>query len=1131
MNKQNFFSATKLTDFLKCGHIIYNDFFEKEKNLKKIEISNYQKIRLIKGDEHEDNCLKLFRNKYSKIIDIKNLKFPENDNYENIINLKIDKTIQSMKKGVEVIRGGWLKRDNWRGEIDFLVKNNEIKSNLGNYSYDVIDAKNSIKSKPEHIIQLGIYAFMLESFQGRLPSKLKVALKNNYFYEMNTDEIYDLFLNFKNKYEIFVNNNINDSRPEKVSFCNICRWADECEKIWIKNDDLNQVIGVNKVQKNKLFDLGINTMNNLSKKDENITLKGFNKSTSKKIILQSKLQQNSIKLNKNSWVINNENIKDPYKGFNLLNKPSKCDLYFDMESVEDHIISGGLEYLFGIFYIENDIKKFVPFWSHNKEDEKKSLIKLFDFFENHFKKFPDSKIYHYNHYEITALSKLTYIHNIKIEKFDNFLRNRKFIDLYPITRQGLFISENSYSLKNMEIFYEFKREGEIKKADISQEYYVEWLETEESLLLDEIEKYNKQDCESTYELHKWLLSIKPKNSSWYQTPKEDNELKIWEMNNQELKDSVKNSLIENEDVKELLYDIVGFYRRENNLTWREHFERQIKDHDELMDDPECIGNLKLKKTYNKEDENGTLMEYEYQDQEFKRKIDDKVVLVNNLDDNGKSIKAGKIENIDYTKNLVTINTVNENLPDIISLSRLDIFSPDKLENSTEIFIESYINNDKKYSATKDILQKNYPNINGIKQGEKIVSSIDFKSITEAISKLNNSYLYVQGPPGSGKTTYSANTIVELLKKRKKIFVLGNSHEVINNLLRKVEIVAIEQNIEFEGFKVSSKKDYKLNGTIIEDVQNDRKIIDCLDKIDEGEISLGCIVGGTKYLFSSFDEQADFIFIDEAGQLSIADLISIGRSSKNIILIGDQNQVASPLRAEHPGHSGISILDHLLEGLDTIPENRGIFLNKTFRMNENINNFISQNFYDGRLNCDDVAKNRLINLDNSLITSQGINYIQMNHFNNVQTSKEEFVAISNILENMIGLEFIDNGNKRKLELEDFLVISPFNTQVNFLKSSLANQGMSDLKVGTIDKFQGQEAPVVIISMASSDSNAIPRNKEFFFSKNRLNVAISRAQASSIILFNPKLLEGAATNVETMKLMNNFFKLTKYKIMEA
>jgi uncharacterized protein len=153
---------------------------------------------------------------------------------------------------------------------------------------------------------------------------------------------------------------------------------------------------------------------------------------------------------------------------------------------------------------------------------------------------------------------------------------------------------------------------------------------------------------------------------------------------------------------------------------------------------------------------------------------------------------------------------------------------------------------------------------------------------------------------------------------------------------------------------------------------------------------------------------------------------------------------------------------------------------------------------------------------------------MKHENNIQTSLEEFEVVNKLMKQMIGSDYEDNGKKRKLNVEDFLIISPYNTQVNLLISKLEEAKIKNPKVGTIDKFQGQEAPITIISMTSSDSDSLPRNKEFFFSRNRLNVAISRAQVASIILFNPLLLDSSPKNLDHIKLMNNFFKFLNYKI---
>ena len=221
-----------------------------------------------------------------------------------------------------------------------------------------------------------------------------------------------------------------------------------------------------------------------------------------------------------------------------------------------------------------------------------------------------------------------------------------------------------------------------------------------------------------------------------------------------------------------------------------------------------------------------------------------------------------------------------------------------------------------------------------------------------------------------------------------------------------------------------------------------------------------------------------------------------------------------------------VRDYLLEGKATIPEDRGVFLNKTFRLNAKINSFISPCFYDNRLLVHEKNKQRKINFSkSSLIKSEGIHYIQMDHEDNSQTSHEEYETISKIMKQLIGSKFNDIDNKvRNLTIEDILIVSPYNAQVNYLLARL-DKGA---RVGTVDRFQGQEAPICIISMTSSDSDNLPRNKKFAFDFHRLNVAISRAQCASIILFNPRLLETPPSSYEEMLLLNNFYKLLNYKV---
>ena len=1120
---KNLYSPSMLKSYLSCKYTIFNEINEKKLNLKKIELSKNDELRMQKGDLHELEYLKELKKKYKKVLDLKSKKTTREE--------KIEKTIQGMKEGFDVIHGGYLNKDKWYGEFDFLIINKSLKSNFGSYSYEISDTKHTKKSKPEHIIQLGMYTYMLEAVQGVLPKKFTIVLKEMSHEVVRVNQVNDFFKTHRKNYEKFILKEVNETKPEKCSFCQVCKWSDVCEKIWITKDNLNQIGGFKKTYYKKLSDLKINSGTELSKQDKSKTLKGFKEEVSYRLITQAKLQKKYEKTQVPVFEVNQKNLTS-LKGFNLLPEKSNCDLYFDIESVEDHVYPGGLEYLFGIYYTEEGKEKFKALWSHNKEEEKKTVIKFFEFTQLHFKKYPLSKIYHYGSYEITALQKLTSLHKVKGIEYDHYLNLDKFVNLLNVNRQGLFISEKSYSLKNMEKFYDFKREGSVQKGDVSQEYYSEWVETQDGNFLDEIESYNKQDCISTFKLHEWLVKNKPVESSWFipQKPENEMELRDWEKEMLAYQEKVKNSKFKNPKMKQLMSDIIGFYNREDKPAWREFFERKGKSDEELIEDPECIGSMILTGEPTPE-KRSFIYRYKFEDQDFKLRKNKRAIIANNQDIEQKDA-AGTIIDIDYKDMYVLLKrgTSQGLLPSILSIGPDKPTQSSKFVSNTYSFADSLIKNEKKYSALKNILDKKHPVINGIKEGEKIILTNNFKlEIPKVISNLKDSYLYIQGPPGSGKTYQAANAIIELIKLKKKIAVTALSHKVIHNLLKKVEEMNKNraQPIDFKGYKKGNLEDEDtiFDGEYVKTYGKDSSFIEALERKEEGQI-----FAGTKFHLASsyYKEKIDYLFIDEAGQLSLADLISIGNIAKNIILIGDQLQLGQPIKGTHPGDSGLSILDYLLEGNDTIPADKGIFLNKTFRLNSELNSFISNNFYEEKLICDTTTDKRIITFKkNGMIKKSGIHYLKMNHKNNIQTSIEEFEVVRDLLNEMIGLDFNDNGKKRKLGIDDFLVISPYNTQVNLLISKLEQSNIVNPKVGTIDKFQGQQAPVTIVSMTSSDADSLPRNKEFFFSRNRLNVALSRAQVASIILFNPNLLNTSPKNIEQIKLMNNFFKILNYK----
>jgi uncharacterized protein len=237
-----------------------------------------------------------------------------------------------------------------------------------------------------------------------------------------------------------------------------------------------------------------------------------------------------------------------------------------------------------------------------------------------------------------------------------------------------------------------------------------------------------------------------------------------------------------------------------------------------------------------------------------------------------------------------------------------------------------------------------------------------------------------------------------------------------------------------------------------------------------------------------------------------------------VLVGDQMQLSQPIQGAHPGESGQSALDYYLQGESTIAPDKGILLDTSWRMHPSICSFISEAVYDGRLHTHPDCERQQLEIENGThpaLKPRGMSIVEMAHEGCSQSSEEEARLARTLIDQLIGTEFIDRHSKRAMiGLQNILIVAPYNAQVNLLKAHLPDGA----QVGTVDKFQGQEAEVVIASLATSSPDDLPRHVDFFYSKNRLNVAISRARTLAIVLMNPRLLELDATSVDHLRMVN-------------
>ena len=1125
-------TASRLKNWIACNYTTVNEI--NNKGLKKKDHSTTETIRKKRGDEFEAKIYKKLIKQFPKHIQIKK----DEDRFE--------KTKEAIKKGYDLIHKAHFKHKGWVGEIDFLIIDKNKKTKNGKCRYEVYDTKLSSVPQTDHITQISLYSEWIATQQdNELPDFMYLILgikdKEKKITKLEIDEEvkqyktlnYQLYFQKNNaNYIKFLENDKKDIEPNRCSFCAMCEWSDVCDKIWIEKDHLNQIAKIRKDQIVKIKKHGVKTLSEFAQLKKTEKIKDLNS-----IILNKHLSQAELLIKFKETKIPQYKILplEDEKGFNKIPKTSPHDLFFDIEGLDKILNSEeseqdkqALEYLFGIYDHDNKKEPYKYFWAHNQDEEKEKFVELLEFIDKHLKKYPEAHIYHYNHYEKTALTKLMSKHDTHLEQVNDLLRYGKLVDLHAVVNQGIQVSEREYSLKNLEKFYGYKRKGEIKKANDSTDKYLDWIETGEERLLDEIKLYNREDCESTYFLREWLSEIKPKDSFYVVKKEPEVREKKWEKENEELKKLIEKNC-KDKEIKQILKDILGFHNREEMIYWQSIFNRAARKSDEdLIDDSECIGFMeKVNEGFSKDGKGKTIKVFNYKFSKQDFKVQEKDSVINATDGNLETYSVGKILSIDESKkdeNTIEISS-SKDLPQILSIAKGEFYDHKIIIDAIRRFITSVISGEKKYKATYEFLKKSYPKIKNIKEGETIIKDGNFlEESFKAVESMDNSYLYFQGPPGVGKTHTAAHIIIELIKKSKKIGITANSHKVIFNLLTKIEELS-KDDFSFNGYhKSGSTPDKRFNdGKFIKNISDTKKMDLEFESLDADLFS------GTAWCFSrpACDEKLDYLFIDEAGQLTTADVLAISLSAKNIVIIGDQMQLSSPISAVHPGDSGQSLPEYLLENNDTISSNKGIFINKSRRLHPKLRQFISENFYDERLKNFDFTEKRKIIFSNKKdsLPETGIVMIDANHREICrQKSEEEGKLVKKYYNELIGSTFLDEKNNKKImNEEDILVVDPYNVQVNYLKSILPKGA----KVGTIDKFQGQQAPATIISMTTSDPESLPRNVDFFFSRNRLNVAISRSQCLSIVIINKKILEIACKKIKHIHLVNTFMKLLEFE----
>ena len=1130
------------------------------------ENTELDKQLFLDGLRHEEVLIKKLKKQGFRIAKLEGKQ--NEDSYEA--------TLGAMSDGYDFIWQASLTNMEMRGSADLLKKING-SSPFGNWSYQPIECKLSSKTKTTFLVQACAYCDLLSTILQQRPQYFELYLGGGKFKEFKTDNFWYWYKLLRKRYKDF-QNSFNPNEVPIDSPGDHGSWTPFIQERLEASRDLIMVAKMRQTQRLKLKESKIHTIDELAALKDGTKVKGLRQNTLNDLRDQAKLQVKPKGPDGKPNYILKKIAKE--KGLSILPKQNQGDIWFDLEGVQDPVLGIQLEYLIGLCYKdESDINVlYKAWWAHSPSEEKRAFKEWVEWIENRLKKYPHLKIYHYGSYEKSAIRRLAQQHSTKEIIIDKWLRSSLLVDLLPIVTSSIILGEDSYSIKKVEKLYMDKRDADVKTAGDSVVAYRNWSDSGEpknpgilpngSPRLKIIEDYNREDCESTQLLHDWLLNLKKtKNFPDHSietllnqetieiiNPLENLSHKLLSEIPEECKTSISSQL-SNKSIQInqlshrgvtwraqlLLAHLLPFHHREAKVSWWTYFDRKeiaIINSDDLFEDSEVIEGAVWQK-YESRKSKRTGADFHLfkfnpsQDLKLNGSQDGSYRITFEVASTGLKIDAVEL---DDDQGLVTLKypwkkkekILKEYSSDGIPKGECtlikvpsDISKPlrDRLEKKAD----SWINGNKKLPKAIHQLLELRPVKGLIELNKNIQENPKFlpKLLANFFEVELDIVIALQGPPGTGKSSVTARLISELIKLDKKIAISSNSNQAINNLLLKVKDICEKENLNNEIVKATNRKeDQKLNNNGI-DLRPSSSLTS-----DE------TVVGGTTWVFSrdELKNVFDVLVIDEAGQMSLANLLVMSECAKSILLVGDQQQLSQPNKADHPGDSGKSCLEYLMQGESVVPEDKGIFLNTSWRMEPSITNIVSELFYDKRLMSNPSNQNNSISwgkpflkASGNIFPNQGLVFEAIEHFGCSVKSDKEIDFIEKLIESLLGGSYTYwQFNKKctgEITPNDILVTAPYNLQVNRLNQRLKGRA----KVGTVDRFQGQEAPIAIHSLTASSSDDAPRGIEFLLEPNRLNVAISRAQCLSIIIGSPRLATGLINTVDEAEKVNRLCRL--------
>ena len=1033
-------------------------------------------------------------------------------------------TAAVMQQGTKVLYQPFFFDGTWQARADFLVRVDR-PSALGDFSYEVYDAKLARHVRVETLLQLCEYSLQVSRIVGAMPEQMHVVLGDGSTRSFLVADFAAYHRAIRRQFQEALLGS--DTYPQKVAHCGVCDYAQFCDARRRTDSHLSLVARMRRDQVRKLNAAGVQRMEELAQMAPDAGVAGMTQPTLDSLREQARLQVAGADRGDEPPLWELLPPSEPGFGLEALPEPSPHDVFFDMEG-DAFIHEEPIEYLFGVVERIDGTHAYREFQGHTAADERRAFEGFIDWLIARLDAHPEMHVFHYGDYERSALQRLMGRHGTREAEVDGLLRGGVLVDLYRVVRQSLRLSTEGYGLKQVERLYMPRRSGDVADGESSLVMYARWARDGDPAVLESIVRYNEVDCVSTARLRDWLEARRTEamlsGAALTRPTVRDGAAPAQVAEETDATAAVVQRLLR--DVPEdaaartpaqqatwLLAQLLGYHRREQKVEWWRWYGHVAMTEDELAEDREALGPLEyvgpigtVKKS--------VIERYRFAPQEHGMREGSAAAMPWIRDGVRDAVSAGTVVAVDNLAGTIDLRRGNglserghprflippspfgakAQAASLLALGRL------VAEHGLELSAHS--------RAALDLLLRVPPRGAGGGALRTAGESAEDAAVRVA-SRLDGGCLAIQGPPGAGKTYTAARIALRLAAEGKRVAVTATAHKVIARLLDEIAMAAVDRG---QPIRIVQKCD--------EDEFCDAPGASRAPRNEDVAAALDAevvdVVGGTAWVFAdeSVANRVDTLIVDEAAQMSLADVIACSRCARNLVLVGDPRQLAQVVQGSHPPGVGFSALSHLLRDQATVAADTGIFLDRTWRMAPEVCAFVSDAFYQGRL--DAVAECARQWVDGAGHPPlRGLYTVPVMHDGDRTFSPSEAARVREVFGQLLGRRWRHrDGSERVLGVRDILVVAPYNAHVACLAAALPEGA----RVGTVDRFQGQEAAVSIFSLATSSAEELPRNLEFLYSAHRLNVAVSRARCVSVLVYSPALLRTHCRTPEQMRLVN-------------